>query len=108
MEEMEQWHVFVDAETGQRSCSYGFKDALMFNLEGEFKTLGQGKTEIPMEEWTEKEMCWMMSGCLKESKMRRLSDMPGMILRAMRVCGVDQEKRREVLRRILDETVKFM
>lgn len=108
MEEMEQWHVFVDDETGQRSCCYGFKDALTFNQKGEFRTLGQGKTEIPMEEWTEKEMCWMMSGCLKESGMVRLSDMPGIILRAMRKCGVDDEKRGEVLRRILDEMVRFI
>lgn len=108
MEEMELWHVFVDDETGQRSCCCGFKDALMFNLEGEFKTLGQGKTEIPMEEWTEKELCWIMSGCLTKSRMSRLSDMPGMILRAMRKCGVDEGKRGEVLRRILDEMVRFI
>lgn len=108
MEEMELWHVFVDDETGQRSCCCGFKDALMFNLEGEFKTLGQGKTEIPMEEWTEKELCWIMSGCLTKSRMSRLSDMPGMILRAMRKCGVDEGKRGEVLRRILAETVKCL
>lgn len=107
MEEMELWHVFVDG-TGQRSCCYGFKDALMFNKEGEFQMLGQGKTEIPMEEWTEKELCWMMSGCLKESRMVRLSDMPGIIMRAMRKCGIDEGKRGEVLRRIVDETVKFM
>lgn len=49
-----------------------------------------------------------MSGCLKESKMSRLSDMPGMILRAMRAYGIDEGKRGEVLRRILDETVRFM
>lgn len=108
MEDTALWHVFVDDETGQRSCCYGFKDALTFNQKGEFRTLGQGKTEIPMEEWTEKELCRMMSGCLTESKMRRLSDMPGMILRAMRVCGVDEGKRGEVLRRILDEMVGLM
>lgn len=72
-----------------------------------YKTLAQGKTEIPIEEWTEKELCWMMSGCLKESRMGRLSDMPGIILRAMKKCGVDEGKRGEVLRRILNKMVGF-
>lgn len=108
MEDTALWHVFVNDETGQRSCCYGFKNALTFNQKGEFKTLGRGKTEIPMAEWTEEELCWVMSGCLKESGMGRLSDMSGIILRAMKKCGVDEWKREEVLRRILAETVGVM
>lgn len=103
MEKPELWHVFVDDETGKRSCFYGFWEALTFNDEGEFVPFCQMKTEIPITEWRGEELCWMMSGCLKESKMRRLSSLPKIILRTMEKCGVDEEKRLEVMRKILEE-----
>lgn len=92
MEKMELWHVFVDDKTRMRSCYYGFLDALTFNQEGEFKAVCQGKTEIPFDKWTEEELCWMMVGCLKESKMCWLSNIPKIIPRALGKCGVEKEK----------------
>lgn len=103
MEKPEQWHVFVDDETGKRSCYYGFWNALTFNAAGEFVPVCQGKTEVPFEEWTCEELCWMISGRLKESKMERLSDMPKAILQTMEKCGVGEEKKLYVMRSLLKE-----
>lgn len=104
MEKTELWHVFVDNGTGERSRYYGYRDALTFNLEGEFMQVMQGKTEIPIEGWTCGELCWMISGCLEGSKMGRLSNFPKAVLWAMEKCGVEEGKRKEVLMGILDKT----
>ncbi len=66
-------------------------------------TVCQGRTEIPLEEWTAGELCWMMSGCLKEAGMGRLANLPGIILRAMETCGVEEEKKLCMMRNILKE-----
>lgn len=103
MEKPEKWHVFVDNQTGKRSCFFGFLDALTFNDAGEFVPVCQGKTEIPFEEWTGSELCWMMSGCLTEAKMGRLSNLPKLILQTMKKCGVEEEKKLDVMRSIIKE-----
>lgn len=105
MGKLELWHVFADDVTGERSCFYGYRDALTFNQEGEFIQMMQGKTEILVEEWNGAELCRVLSGCLKGSGMVRLTDLPEMILRAMEKCGVSEGKREEVLRKVLDEAV---
>lgn len=106
VEKSELWHVLVDDATGQRSCFYGYYGELTFNLEGEFEIAGHGKTEVPMEEWTAEELCWMMAGILKSSKMSRLAGLPRTVLEGMEACGVEEEKRLEVMRQMLVEIRK--
>ncbi len=88
---------------GKRSCFYGFRDALTFNNEGEMVPACQGKSEVPFDEWTGEELCWMMSGCMKEAKMGRASNMPKIILRTMEKCGVEKGQELNVMRGILKE-----
>ncbi len=102
MEKPELWHVFVD-DNGKRSCFYGFWDSLTFNSAGEFVPVCQGKTEVPLEEWTGEELCWMISGCMKEAKMGRLSNLPKIIMRSMEKCRVEEEKKLNVMKGILKE-----
>lgn len=103
MEKPELWHVFVDDGTRKRSCYFGLWDALALNDAGEFVPVCQGRTEIPFEEWTCGELCWIISGCLKEAKMGRLASLPKIILRTMEKCGVGEDKKLDVMRNILKE-----
>lgn len=93
MEQPELWHVFVDNKTGMRSCCYGFAESLEFNLKGELMQAFQGKTEIPIEEWTAEEICQVITGYLEMSGMKHLQNLPGIILQAMEECGAEDEKK---------------
>lgn len=104
MKGLEMWHVLLDEKTGQRSCYHGDLDALTFNLEGEFQAACEGKTELPIGEWTEEELCEITAGCIKEAGMHRLSSLPGIIRQVMKDCGVPERTRTDVMRRILGET----
>lgn len=102
MEMSELWHVCIDNETGKRFCYYGFWDALTFTLDGEYVPVSEGKTEVPLEEWTEVELCWMIAGCMKMAGIRRLSNLPRISIKAMKECGVEGKQRLEVLHKMLD------
>ena len=108
MEQPELWHVFVDNETGTRSCCYGFAEALEFNLKGELMQSCQGKTEIPVEEWTAEEFCQVITGYLEMSEMERLQNLPGIILQVMEECGAEDEKEVQVMRKILEEIMHLI
>lgn len=104
MKGLEMWQVLLDEKTGQRSCYHGDLDALTFNLEGKFQAIYEGKTDLPVGEWTEEELCEITTGCMKEAGMHSLSSLPGIILQAMKDCGVPERTRAGVMRRILGET----
>lgn len=101
MEYLEMWHVFVTNGTGCRSCQYGYRDALIFDLTGGMIRVCDGKMELPLEEWTEQELVWAASNILKLEGNDRLFTLPGLTLQAMKDCGVPDRKRATVMRKIL-------
>lgn len=108
MEELELWHVFIDNGTGRRFCQYGYRDALTFNIDGCFMKVSEGKTELPLEEWSDEELLWAAAGILKAGKRDRLANLPGIILQAMKECGGPDAERAAVMRETLYEVQKNM
>lgn len=102
MDDLKKWHVLRDPETGQRSCRYYDKDALMLREDGEIGNPFEGKEEVPYEEWTDKEACEILTGCMALSGMERLKALPEIILKAMESSGLDGAERVAVLREIMN------
>jgi len=108
MEDLGLWHVFVDNRTDRRFCQYGYRDALTFDLTGDIMSACDGKTEIPLEEWTDNELLWAVTGILEIGKRNWLAALPGLILQAMKECGVSYRKSAMVMRKILRKTQDTM
>lgn len=102
MEMSELWHVCIENETGKRFSYYGFWEALTFTMDGKYVPVSNGKTEVPLEEWTEGELCWMITGCMEMAGIRRMSNLPQIAIKSMKECGVKEKQRLEVLRKMLD------
>ena len=102
MSDLNLWHVIRDPETGERSRHYFIKGAMRFQENGDVKEAFAGKEEVPYGEWTDKEICEILSRHMASSGMGRLKSLPGIVLGAMSRHGVDDGTRTEVMRKIME------
>ena len=99
---LDMWHVLRDPESGERSCHYYIKGAMKLQEDGTVKEASAEKEEVPFCEWTDQEICDVLTRHLGYSGMGRLKPLPGIVLRAMENCGVDEGTRTEVMRKIME------
>ena len=98
---LEAWHVLQDNETGRRFCYYYDKEEPSIDL-GEPDPM-EGKEEIPVEEWTAKEMGDILSSVFEYRGLGELLvSLPEITLQAMQDCGVDESKKAEIMREIMN------
>ena len=98
---LEAWHVLRDNETGRRFCYYYDKDEPSIDL-GEPDPM-EGKEEIPVEEWTAKEMGDILSSVFEYRGLGELLvSLPEITLQAMQDCEIDELKKAEIMREIMN------
>ena len=98
---LEAWHVLRDNETGRRYCYYYDKDEPSIDW-GEPDPM-EGKEEIPVEEWTAKEIGDILSSVFEYRGLGELLvSLPEITLQAMQDCEVDESKKAEIMREIMN------
>lgn len=102
MKNMEMWHVIKDPETGRRSCHYFIGGSLRIQEDGKIGEVMEGKEEVPFEDWTDKEMCEILTRHIEGAGMQRLKTIPNIVLRSMEKYGVDERTRTEVMKKIVE------
>lgn len=101
MTKLEAWHVLRENETGRRFCYYYDKDEPSIDL-GEPDPM-EGKEEIPVEEWSAVEISNILSSVFEYRGLGELLvSLPEITLQAMQDCEVDESKRAEIMREIMN------
>lgn len=101
MTKLEAWHVLRDNETGRRFCYYYDKNEPTIDF-GESDPM-EGKEEIPVEEWTAKEIGDILSSVFEYRGLDELLVfLPEITLQAMQDCEVDESKQAEIMREIMN------
>ena len=99
---LEAWHVLRDNETGRRYCYYYDKDEPSIDL-GEPDPM-DGKEEIPIEEWTAKEIGDILSSVFEYRGLGELLvSLPEITLQAMSDCALDEPTKAGIMRSIMND-----
>ncbi len=101
MTKLEAWHVLRDNETGRRFCHYYDKDESAIDF-GEPDPM-EGKEEVPYEEWSAVEISNILSSIFEYRDLGELMvSLPEITLQAMQDCQVEESKKAEIMREIMN------
>lgn len=103
MIDLKKWHVVRDIRTGRRSCCYYDKDEPTFDF-GEPDPM-EGKEEVPLEEWSSKEITDIISSVFEYSGVGKLAFLPETVLQAMEDCNFEESKKVDVMRGIMNAII---